>query len=368
MVQANLKPWHRLTWMLAALCCAAPAWAQNRELPWYLEVEASMAAPASIKTAPIQPGASTIVVAVIDSGVLPEHPALKGVLLPGYDMISEGRNLRGGRSADFSPDAKDAGCGRSIVSSSFRTHGTEVASIIAGNGFDNMWGVNPKAQVLPIRVFGACGMAIEDMVDAIRWAAGLPVAGLPLNPKPARVINLSIAGGSSGCRPALQKTIDAVIERGSFVVAAAGNNFQKPLAEPANCEGVISVGAVSAQNQIEKYSALDPRTSIYTMGGGPPLRNNTPWEENKLRVATVDTGLLGGERLVVLDKAVGTSFAAPLVSGFLSLWLSHSPRVKPADWALHANAFVRSIPQLAKCPDCRPLGLVAQEKVIRGAQ
>jgi serine protease len=365
MVQTHLS--RRITMALWVIVCLglAPQVSFARSLPWYLQANVQPTAPASIKTEPIEPGVHPVVVAVIDSGVLPNHPALKGVLLPGHDMIAGARNLRGGRSGDFSPDAVEATCGRNIISSSFHTHGTEVASIVAGNGHLDMWGVNPKARILPIRVFGACGMVAEDMVDAIRWAAGLPVSGLSTNPNPARIINMSIAGGSTECRPALQGAIDAANQQGTFVVAAAGNNFQRPLVEPANCRGVISVGALSAQNEIEKYSALDPRTSIYTVGGGPPLRNNTPWQENKLRVATVDIGLIGSERLVVLDKAVGTSFAAPLVSGFLSLWLSHSPHVKPADWKLYAKDFVRSVPQLSKCPDCQPMGLVAQEKRIR---
>jgi serine protease len=327
---------------------------------WYFASLPPLAAPASIRSAPVKPGSTTVVVAVIDSGVIKEHPALKGVLLPGYDMVANPRNLRGGRSGDFSPDGQDANCGRNVTSSSFRTHGTEVASIVAGNGHENMWGVNPKAKILPIRVFGACGMAPEDMVDAILWAAGLPVAGVPNNPNPAKVINISISGGTASCRPSLQNAIDTVITRGVFVVVAAGNNFNRPLAEPANCQGVISVGALSAENQIEKYSALDPRTTIYTVGGGPALRNNEPWSENKLRVATLGKDLLSGDKLVVEDKGVGTSFASPVISGFLSLLISHRPTMLPTDWSTYAQQFVRQVTPLPKCANCQPLGLVIQ--------
>lgn len=364
MVQATLK---NKRWLIGcALALMGVYAAQARTVPWYLQAD-SQAAPASIKSEPVLPGASKITVAVIDSGVLKDHPALRGVLLPGADMVSGQRNLRGGRSVNFEPDARDASCGRQITSSSFRTHGTEVASLIAGNGFQNMWGVNPNAQILPIRVFGACGMAPNDLIDGIRWAAGLPVQGLPHNPHPARIINISIAGGIHQCRPALQEAIHAAIQQGAFVVAAAGNNFQRALAEPANCDGVISVGAVSAENRIEKYSALDPRTSIYTTGGGPALRVNRPWADNKLRVATTDTSLVGDERLVVADKGVGTSFAAPLVSGFLSLWLSHRPQLRPQDWGLYIHDFVRQVQPIESCADCNPLGLVVHPKIV-GAQ
>lgn len=365
MVQTHIKA--SLALMLGVLCVAQSHGhtGSTRELQWYLEADSPRAAPASIQTAPIPPGPAPITVAVIDSGVLKDHPALQGVLLPGFDMVANPRNLRGGRSGNYEPDVRDANCGRNITSSSFRTHGTEVASIVAGNGYNNMWGVNPQTRIVPIRVFGACGMSPEDMIDAIRWAAGLPVAGVPNNPNPARVINVSIAGGAMQCRPALQSAINAATRQGAFVVVAAGNNFQRALAEPANCDGVISVGALSAENQIANYTALDPRTTIYTVGGGPPLRNNTPWANNKLRVATIEVGLAGTENLVVADKGIGTSFAAPLVSGFLSLWLSHRPTLKPADWKVYADQFVRSVPQLAKCPDCNPSGLVVQGNIVK---
>jgi serine protease len=279
-------------------------------------------------------------------------------------MVNGQRNLRGERSKNFSPDPRDATCGQKLISSSFRTHGTEVASLIAGNGYENAWGINPQAKILPVRIFGACGMSPDDMVDAIRWSAGLPVRGAPTNTHPAKVINISIAGGATQCRQELQKAIDEVIKVGAFVVAAAGNNFHRPLTEPANCDGVISVGAVSAENKIENYSALDPRTSIYTAGGGPTLNVSHHWAKNKLRVASSEVNLAGQEKLIVADKGVGTSFAAPLVSGFLSLWLSYRPDASLEDWSKYISSVVRQVPRLEKCADCNPKSLIAQESMM----
>ena len=349
---------HSLLWGLGitlTLCLDVHA----STTPWYIEPSGPETSPASIQSAPIKPGATPIVVAVIDSGVIAEHPALEGVLLPGFDMVAAQRNIRGTRSSNFAPDPRDATCGQRLVSSSFRTHGTEVASLIAGNGYENMWGVNPRARIVPIRIFSTCGMLPEDLIDAIRWAAGLKVEGTPNNQHPAHVINISIAGGVAQCRPELQRAINAARKNGTFVVAAAGNNFQKPLAEPANCEGVISVGALSAENKIENYSALDSRTTIYTAGGGPALRMSQAWAHNKLRVATAELSVSGNERLIVMDKGIGTSFAAPVVSGFLSLLLSFNPNLKPQDWDAYVDSFVRQVPRLEKCVDCNPRGLVA---------
>lgn len=331
-----------------------------QDIPWHLvNNTGGVAAPSSVNTHGIKPGPNQIVVAVIDSGILGDHPSLNGQLLPGYDMLSAPNNLRGDRSTDFRPDERDSRCGQRLVSSAFRTHGTEVASLIGGNGVDGVIGVNPATKILPIRLFGACSMTRADMLDAILWAAGLPVSGVPLNPNPARVINMSIAGGLSTCGSDLQEVINRVVEKKIFVVAAAGNNFHKPLPEPANCKGVISVGAVDAENKIEVYSALDTRTTLYAPGGGKRLSSSSDWSINKLKVATYELDFTGKERAATLYRGVGTSYAAPVVSGFISLWLSHYPDKQTADFAKEMPKFLRSIEPIEKCPDCSPKGITA---------
>lgn len=344
---------------LASLWLSAGLAAQE-DLPWHLlNSGKAVAAPSSINTQGIKPGPHQIVVAVIDSGVIGTHPSLSGQLLPGYDMLSAPNNLRSDRSTDSRPDERDARCGQRLVSGAFRTHGTEVASLIAGNGVDGVFGVNPSAKIVPIRLFGACSMTRADMLDAISWAAGLPVAGVPANPNPARVINMSIAGGLPVCGPDLQQVINRVIERKVFVVAAAGNNFHKPLPEPANCKGVISVGALDAENKIEVYSALDARTTLYAPGGGKRLSSGADWSINKLKVATYDLDFTGNERASALFRGVGTSYAAPVVSGFISLWLSHTPEKQATDFAKEMSKFLRTVEPIEKCPECAPKGVTA---------
>jgi serine protease len=150
-----------------------------------------------------------------------------------------------------------------------------------------------------------------------------------------------------------------VVEKKVFVVAAAGNNFHKPLPEPANCKGVISVGAVDAENKIEVYSALDARTTLYAPGGGKRLSGSADWSINKLKVATYELDFTGQERAAALYRGVGTSFAAPVVSGFISLWLSHAPDKQPSDFAKEMAKFLRSVEPIEKCPDCTPKGVTA---------
>jgi serine protease len=206
-------------------------------------------------------------------------------------------------------------------------------------------------------------MARTDLLDAIAWAAGLPVAGIPENPNPAKIINMSIAGGLSVCGADLQKLINRVIEKNVFIVAAAGNNFHKHLPEPANCNGVFSVGALDAENNIEVYSALDPRTTLYAPGGGKKLSVESYWAINKLMVATYDLDFLGNERAAALERGVGTSFAAPVVAGFISLWLSHNPDKQQADLMRELPKFLRQVTPHEKCAECIPKGLAANAGV-----
>jgi serine protease len=323
------------------------------EIPWHLANKADSA----IQTAQIRPGPHAVIIAIIDSGILPNHPSLAEQVLPGYDMLSGHRNLRGARSANATPDARNARCGNNTFTAAQRTHGTEVASVIAGNGKAGVVGVNPEAQILPIRAMGACGMTRTDLLDAMAWAAGLPVPGTPVNPHPARIINLSLTGGGATCGPELQTLINKLNQRNVFVVAAAGNNFHKALNEPANCQGVISVGAVDADNRIADYSALDPRTTIYAPGGSEARPGQSPAQ--KLRVATFDQNIWGQERANASDRGMGTSFAAALVSGFISLWISYQPQISPADFFTHLSKFTREVEQIQNCLSCEPRGLSA---------
>lgn len=353
----------------ARLCVAGLSLIQTtmavsaQDLPWHLGSINSItaAAPAAINTAGSMPGPHEVVVAVIDGGVLSSHPSLSGRLLPGFDMLSAPHNIKGGRSTDFSPDPRDTKCGGRLASGAYRTHGTEVASLIAGNGRDGVTGVNPRAKILPVRLFGSCHMSRSDLLDSLAWAVGMPVAGVSTNPNPAQVINLSFAGGKTICGDDLQQLLDRVAKKNIFVVAAVGNTFGKRLAEPANCRGVISVGAIDAENNIEKYSGLDPRTTIYAPGGGKRISVDAPWRVNKLKVATFDINFKGDESPASQFTGVGTSYASPLVAGFLSLLLSHKPDMTPADFVRHLPKYSRPVNPSSLCPDCTPRGLAMAE-------
>jgi len=294
-----------------------------------------------------------VVVAVIDSGVLVDHPSLNGRLLPGADMVSGPLNRRGGRSTFPAPDERDAQCDAGPAQGSYRTHGTEVASVVAGNGKGGVVGVAPNAMVVPVRVMSACGMSRQDLVDALAWSAGLPVEGLPINANPAQVINLSLTGGLFHCGRDIQAMINQLVERNVFVVVAAGNTFHQRLREPANCQGVISVGAVDRNNQVANYSALDERTVVYAQGGTMSRAATNPGD----RIATFTLSAAGSEVARVENRRVGTSFAAPLVSGFIANQLASG--VATHDEMMRSIAAASETIQAPKaCKTCEPRRLV----------
>ena len=277
------------------------------------------------------------VVAVVDSGILPTHPDLVGKLLPGYDLVSELSVANDGNGRDADPsDPGDwvhpadlanplfAGC--ELSDSSW--HGTFIAGQIAA-ATDNAQGVaglNWGAKVLPVRVSGKCGALVSDLLDGLRWAAGLPVSGLPANPTPARVINLSF-GGDQPCSWAYQSTIDAVTNAGALVVVAAGNE-DTTLTRPADCRRVMTVASVRKDGAKAAYSSFGSRVALAAPGGsfapvGSP-EPSTAWLLHSTDNSGATTPLAD-----IYGFKQGSSFAAPQAAGVASLMLAVNPFLSP---------------------------------------
>jgi serine protease len=246
-------------------------------------------------------GSSDVVVAVIDTGGT-AHADMVGRLVPGYDFFSNDGDAT---------DPGDASEGSSCAASSSTWHGTKVAGVIGANVNNALGiaGVNQLSFIQHIRILGPCGGDTADEIKAIRWAAGLPVDGVPLNPTPARVINLSL-GGSGECLVSEQEAIDAATTAGAIVVVAAGNGGPDQIGDdldvmpssPANCKNVITVAATNPTGQRTTFSNFGSNVTIAAPG------------------QAIRTTTFGG-----YTNASGTSFATPIVSGIVSLMLSANP-------------------------------------------
>lgn len=259
-----------------------------------------------------------VTVAVVDTGILSQHPDFEGRLLPGYDFITNPQVGVDGNGRDNNPeDPGDEPGGQGSY------HGSHVAGTIAAatNNNRGVAGVSWGARIVPIRVLGAGGGTMADILDGTAWAAGISIQGVPANPNPAQILNLSL-GGQGTCSPAAQEVFDAVTARGAIVVVAAGNS-NRNAAEftPANCSGVITVGATDFQNHRAPYSNYGPRIDVMAPGGDTRADlNNDTYPDGVLSPVRDDQN---GEFAYAFYQ--GTSMAAPHVAGVIALMKSRRP-------------------------------------------
>lgn len=278
-------------------------------------------------------GSSNVIVAVVDTGFRP-HTGLAGRFVQGYDFVSDPAIANDGDGRD--PDASDPGdwvsqadkdgalrghdC--SVANSSW--HGTAVASVIGANGNDHIWtaGINWSARILPVRVLGKCGGSFSDILDGVAWAAGLAVPGVPGNTTPAQVINMSLGDDStSPCAAAEQSVFNAALAHGvtRAIVIAAGNQSDNVANHvPANCSGIISVGATTSAGNRTAYSNFGPTLTLSAPGGQYPQLDGIYTLADSGKTTPADDS-------VAISN--GTSFSAPMVSGVVSLMLAVAPNL-----------------------------------------
>ncbi|MFK3651307.1 S8 family serine peptidase [Lysobacter enzymogenes] len=257
-----------------------------------------------------------IVVAVIDSGVYASHPDLAPNLLPGYDFVSSVKGYD-----DCLALMHTSGCGGSAdgdgrdsnpEDSSKVGHGTHVAGTVAAVGNNGLGGLGVayEAKILPLRVSGTDGMNTDsDTIDAIVWASGGAVSGVPANPNRADVINLSVgATGLCSDSPAYQAAINQAVANGTVVIAAGGNSDNDAATfTPASCNNVVSVGSTDQKGVKASSSAWNVTLSAPGVSV----------------LSTVDSNKYGTKS--------GTSMASPHVAGVAALIQSAAPaKLSPA--------------------------------------
>ena len=296
-------------------------------------------------------GSASTIIAVVDTGVL-NHVDLSGRLVTGYDFIGADPNgsfdtANDGNGRD--PDASDpgnwisageqnnpnfSGCGATL--SDF--HGTHVAGIIAADANTvSTVGINWAAKILSVRVLGKCGGYTSDIVDGMRWAVGISIAGVPANTNRANIVNLSlgIASESSppSCSRTIQSAINDVLAGGATVVSAAGNGIGNVGVDsansiPANCAGVISVSATLIDGQRASYSNFGPLVTLSAPGG---FIAETPTDFGQNGILSLnDRGTTAPLNDHSTASLFGTSFSSAMVSGVASLLLDVNPGLTPA--------------------------------------
>jgi len=225
---------------------------------------------------------SGAVVAVLDTGFLAGHPDFIGLnVLPGYDFTSyfdndatPGRDSNPADPGDGidndnpDHDAAQEECGTTSTSYS-SWHGTHVAgTILAQSDATGITGIAPDASLLPVRVLGQCGGDDVDIADAIRWAAGISVAGVPANSHPADVINLSLGGWGPDCDSPMGAAITDALAVGTITVVAAGNESDDARNyAPASCTDAVTVAALGPTGAPASYTNVGPVVDLAAPGG-----------------------------------------------------------------------------------------------------
>ncbi|MGD8566809.1 MAG: S8 family serine peptidase [Gammaproteobacteria bacterium] len=267
-------------------------------------------------------GANTIV-AVIDTGVLLNHPDLQGQLIDGYDFIRDPDNAGDGDGIDDNPD--DVGDDPN-GNSSF--HGTHVSGTIAAasDNLNGVAGVAWDAKIMPLRALGRFGGTDYDIEQAVRYAAGLPNDSGTVPPRKADVINLSLGGPSNTTVP--PQAFRLAREAGVVIVAAAGNESSSGLNYPASLDGVISVSATTINNTLAGYSNFGATVDIAAPGGSSTDVNGDGYSDGVL--STVGSDANGSIRFGFVFYQ-GTSMASPHVAGVIALMKSVNPDLTPDD-------------------------------------
>lgn len=238
-------------------------------------------------------GDSSVVVAVVDTGVQPNHPDL-GTLISGYDFVNN--------DGDPSDDNLNASTGE-------YGHGTAVAGIIAAqaNNGIGIAGVCWECEIMPVKVLGSDGFGTDsDVANGIIWAAN----------NGADVINLSLGGTSDSTT--LAAAVKYAQDKGVVVVAAAGNDGGDTPNYPAAYSGVISVGAVDRSDNRYAWSS------------------HGSWVQVDAPGCTISTGVGS-----IYWSFCGTSAAAPFVSGLAGLARSYN-------LSASASSIVSAIEQTAQ--------------------
>ena len=300
---------------------------------------------------------SGVVVGIVDTGIT-SHTELNSNLVggspaaSGYDFIS-GNAYNGSTDPNAANpyftsndgDARDSDpsdpgdwvlkdqCGSNEPTSDENSswHGTHVAGTIAArtNNGVGVAGIAYQSNLLIARALGKCGGLSSDISDAIQWAAGASVSGVPTNTHPAKVINLSLGGstanGPDHCSSIEQAAVTAARAQGAVVVAATGNDGTGNIASPASCSGVIAVTANTVEGDNADYANIGNSgeatpvnsTTISAPGGGCGTKISTNCADQYVW-STMNSGTQGPSTQTY-GGAAGTSMATPHVSGVAAL-------------------------------------------------
>ncbi len=257
----------------------------------------------------IEEGSKNVVVAVVDTGIDPNHEDLKNNLWKdpvtgnyGYDFVEN------------KPNPKDE-----------HGHGTHVSGILGAtlNAKSGVSGVAHKVSIMPIRYYSEKNTGSENLknsIKALNWAID----------HGAKIINYS--GGGPEYSKEEYETIKKARDKGVLIVAAAGNehqnadlpqNYYYPCAY--RMENIVCVAAINIRNELLASSNFGKKM-VDVVAPGENILSTVP----------------GGK----YSYMTGTSQATAFVTGMVALMLAHDPKLKPSDVREILNSTVDKIENL----------------------
>ncbi len=263
----------------------------------------------------IQKGSNSIRVAVVDNGVYYYHPDFLGrTIINGTDFTTCAEFDDDGYCIRYKQRDND-----SMAEDNY--HGTHVAGTIGAvvNNGIGVSGINWNVTLIAIRALNGQGNGyLNDIASVIVFVANYN----------AKFINLSL-GGWLSCPNTYQNVINYARNRNVTVVVAAGNeNVDASVSTPANCSGVIAVGATGPSDERASYSNYGSTVDIAAPGGNPP--QDSPCTRSTCITSTagyydtIDSLYRQGYGWIA-----GTSMATPHVAGVAALLLAQNPSLTP---------------------------------------
>lgn len=239
----------------------------------------------------VSEGSTSIVIAIVDSGIDLNHPDLAQKILPGMNALDPQASVQ-----------------------DYDGHGTNVAGLAAAitdNGI-GIAGLDWNAPILPVKVLDPLGGGDDGTIaQGIDWAAN----------HGARVINLSL--GAAGDSSTLERALSYARQKNAVVVAAAGNDYMNgdPVDFPGASPNAIAVGAIDDSDAHASYSETGDYIAVVAPGGDPSgMFDANP---NHYIYSTYP------QRFGSYEQLAGTSESTPLVSGLAALILSVNPALTP---------------------------------------
>jgi serine protease len=350
---------------------------------WYLK-NSEISAVNAIGAWDREIGSLGVVIAVLDTGVLYDHPDLGrgdrgGKLLPGFDFVAATHMTNDGDTRDADPsdpgDWIDSTDKMNVLYDDCDTttstwHGTRVAGMVGAltNNSAGVAGLDWNSFILPVRVLGKCGGTDSDILAGMCWAAGLHVPGAADNPTPARILNASFGSGGA-CEPSYRDVIEELTARKVLLVISAGNEGTV-VSSPANCTGVAAVAAIRHAGSKVGFSSLGPEVTLAAPGGNCVNVNGGPClfslDTTSNSGATVPATHLFTDQV---NTNLGTSFSAPIVSGIAALMLSRNANLSTSQLLARLREGARPFPTtVADDPAIQACHVPANDQDVQLAQ